>query len=140
MFNFIEEGYEEGDKVWNMMAQRWETIIQINPKVTYSVETKEDSYTLGGHAISGEIIPTIYPNEFKLTIPEAAYEISLKDKDFVECWHDNTVFNRSLRFYDAKNNCTFSGIDGKRKGNKFNNYKKIPMPDWAKAVKDKLED
>ena len=140
MFDFIEEGYKEGDKVWNILSQQWETIIQIVPNDTYSVQTEENSYTPEGRKLSRDSISTIYPNKFELTIPEEAYEIPLKDKDFVECWNNATAFNRSLRFYDAKNNCTFSGIDGKRKGNKFNNYKRVPMPNWAKSVKDNLGD
>lgn len=91
MFNFIEEGYKEGDKVWNILSQQWETIIQIVPDDTYSVQTEENSYTPEGRKLSREPISTIYPNEFKLTIPIKAYERPLKDKDFVECWDITTL-------------------------------------------------
>ena len=140
MFNFIEEGYQKEDKVWNMMTQKWETIVQIALSSTYPIVTKTNSYTSDGCGLSGETTPTIYPNEFNLTIPIKAYERPLRDKDFVECRDNGFVFTRILRFYDAVNNCTFSAIPGNRNGSKFDNYKKVPMPDWAKELKDKLED
>ncbi|OQY36221.1 MAG: hypothetical protein B6229_10600 [Spirochaetaceae bacterium 4572_7] len=140
MFDFIEEGYQEGDKVWNMLFQQWETITQIIPNIGCSITTDKDIYTSKGYGVNDYITPIIYPNKFELTIPDEAYETPLKDKDFVECWDNNSTFNRSLRFYDARNKCSFSGRDGCRGGFVYDNYKRVPMPDWAKAIKDKLED
>ena len=140
MFDFIKEGYKERDKVWNVMTQEWETITQIIPNIECSITTDKDIYTSKGYGVNNYITSIIYPNKFKLDIPQEAYDIPLKDKDFVECWDDTTAFNRSLRFYDARNKCTFSGRDGCRNGVVYDNYKKIPMPNWAKAVKDKLGD
>ena len=142
MFDFIKEGYKKGDKVWNMITQGWEIIVIVDLNKECPIVTDEGSYTLEGYEglRHSQSIPNIYPNKFDLSIPGEAYEIPLKDKDFVECWDNTTTFSRILRFYDAKNKCTFNHLHGGRDGSIFDNYRKIPMPDWAKAVKDALED
>lgn len=58
-----------------------------------------------------------------------------KDKELVWCWND-TSFERDLKFYDAKNDCTFSGRSGSRDGNVYEHYMPYEgeYPDWAKKA------
>ena len=142
MFDFIKEGYKERDKVWNVMTQGWEIIVIVNLNKECPIVTDEGSYTSEGYEglRHSQSIPNIYPNKFDLSVPNEAYEIPPKDKDFVECWDEIEPFRRVLRFYDAKNNCTFRGRDGCRNSFVYDNYKKIPIPDWAKAIKYRLDD
>ena len=64
----------------------------------------------------------------------------ITDKALIECWDDANTHTRTLRFYDAINECTFYS-DGKRNGSVWDNYKVIKkLPKWAKEAQKALED
>ena len=50
----------------------------------------------------------------------------------VWCWDNNDTHFRRLRFYDAKNKCTYSYLGG-RGGSNYDNYTPFEgnYPDWA---------
>jgi hypothetical protein len=63
------------------------------------------------------------------------------DKQLVWCYNNQHTYQRLLRFYDAKNNCTF-GYKGESPSYKFDNY--LPYegnwPQWALDAFETLED
>ena len=65
-----------------------------------------------------------------------------KDKELVWCWNASIPYGKCLRFYDAKNNCTFDTLNGSRDCSEFYYYApyKGEWPDWAKEAQKKLED
>jgi len=68
-------------------------------------------------------------------------EPELKDKQLVWCWDNNLTHQRTLKFYDAINDCTFNGF-GKRNGASWHNYEPFEdeYPDWAKEAYKTLEE
>ena len=54
------------------------------------------------------------------------------DGQLVWCWDNNDTHFRRLRFYDAKNKCTYQ-FDGTKCGNHYRNYAPFEgnYPDWA---------
>lgn len=44
-----------------------------------------------------------------------------KDKELVFCWEDEDTATAIIRYYDAKNNCTFD-YEGNRNGLNYNSY------------------
>ena len=55
------------------------------------------------------------------------------DGQLVWCWDNNDTYIRYLKFYDAKNECTYYQCDGNRYGSVFDNYEPFEgnYPDWA---------
>lgn len=77
---------------------------------------------------------------------EYSREKPIPDKTLVLCWDTDWGYRRDLRFYDAKNNSTFSS-NGERNGTKYSNYKAIPTNNsgeyegefaWANNLKHSL--
>jgi hypothetical protein len=69
-------------------------------------------------------------------------ERGIADKQLCECWDGDDTHRRVLKFYDVKNECSFS-YDGKRNGLDYNNYHPIPYadsPEWAIEAEKTLED
>jgi len=73
----------------------------------------------------------------------------LRDKQAVWCWDNTDNFSRIAKFYDTKNNCTFSSYTGVRNGNRYSSYEPIPMnedgsfPDgfeWMEEAQKNLKD
>ena len=64
-----------------------------------------------------------------------------EDKEFVWAWDYENPCMKSLVFYDAKNNCNFTGV-GRRDG--YCNMYYAPfegeLPEWAKEALKRLED
>ena len=62
------------------------------------------------------------------------------DGQLVWCWDNNDTHIRYLKFYDAKNECTYQ-FDGTRCGTRFNNYEPFEgnYPDWALEAFQTLE-
>ena len=54
------------------------------------------------------------------------------DGQLVWCWDDEHTHSRVLRFYDAKNKCTYHYL-GRRGGSSYHNYSPFEgnYPDWA---------
>ena len=54
------------------------------------------------------------------------------DGQLVWCWDYNNTHYRTLKFYDAKNECTYQ-CDGTINGHEFDNYEPFEgnYPDWA---------
>jgi hypothetical protein len=54
------------------------------------------------------------------------------DGQLVWCWDNYYTHSRHLRFYNAKNKCTYQ-FDGSKIGSYFNNYEPFEgnYPDWA---------
>lgn len=62
-----------------------------------------------------------------------------QDKEPIWCW-DDTNHIRTIRFWDAKNKCTFS-YTGTRDGNKWDNYAKVEhTEEWMLDEQKTLED
>ena len=62
------------------------------------------------------------------------------DGQLVWCWDNNDTHVKCLKFYDAKNECTFY-YDGNRGGTRFGNYEPFEgnYPDWALEAFQTLE-
>ena len=67
-------------------------------------------------------------------------ETGFFDGQLVWCWDNNDAHIRYLKFYDAKNECTYQ-FDGTRCGTRFNNYEPFEgnYPDWALEAFQTLE-
>jgi len=81
------------------------------------------------------------------TMGESARDIvseewKASDKELVWCWEKDMKFGRQLGIFDAKNNCTFDRVDGKRGGTRWRYYAPFDgeYPEWAKEAIEKLED
>ena len=62
------------------------------------------------------------------------------DGQLVWCWDNNDTHFRRLRFYDAKNKCTYQ-FDGTEDGHDYDNYEPFEgnYPDWALEAFQTLE-
>ena len=62
------------------------------------------------------------------------------DGQLVWCWDNYNTHARDLKFYDAKNECTYQ-CDGNRYGSVFDNYEPFEgnYPDWALEAFQTLE-
>ena len=62
------------------------------------------------------------------------------DGQLVWCWDDDDTHSIILRFYDAKNKCSYQ-FDGTRGGHDYNNYEPFEgnYPDWALEAFQTLE-
>ena len=62
------------------------------------------------------------------------------DGQLVWCWDNDDTHIRYLKFYDAKNECTYQ-CDGNRYGSVFDNYEPFEgnYPDWALEAFQTLE-
>lgn len=62
------------------------------------------------------------------------------DGQLVWCWDNNDTHIRYLKFYDAKNECTYQ-CDGNRYGSVFDNYEpfEVNYPYWALEAFKTLE-
>ena len=67
-------------------------------------------------------------------------ETGFFDGQLVWCWDNNDTHIRYLKFYDAKNECTYQ-CDGNRYGSVFDNYEPFEgnYPDWALEAFQTLE-
>lgn len=59
-------------------------------------------------------------------------ETGFFDGQLVWCWDNEDTHFRVLRFYDAKNKCTYQ-FDGNKDGSDYDNYEPFEgnYPDWA---------
>lgn len=59
-------------------------------------------------------------------------ETGFFDGQLVWCWDNDDTHCRKLKFYDAKNKCTYM-FDGIKDGSDYDNYKPFEgnYPDWA---------
>ena len=59
-------------------------------------------------------------------------ETGFFDGQLVWCWDDDDTHTRFLKFYDAKNKCTYQ-FDGTEDGHNYDNYEPFEgnYPDWA---------
>ena len=80
---------------------------------------------------------------------ELETNVPLRDKQPVWCWDNTDNFSRIVRFYDAKNKCTFSSYTGARGGDRYSSYEPIPMNDdgsfpkgfeWMEEAQKQLKD
>ena len=62
------------------------------------------------------------------------------DGQLVWCWDNNDTHTRILKFYDAKNECTYH-YDGTEDGHNYENYEPFEgnYPDWALEAFQTLE-
>ena len=67
-------------------------------------------------------------------------ETGFFDGQLVWCWYDIDTHAKYLKFYDAKNKCTYY-YDGTKGGNHFSNYAPFEgnYPDWALEAFQTLE-
>ena len=67
-------------------------------------------------------------------------ETGFFDGQLVWCWENNQTHFKCLRFYDAKNKCTYYS-DGKKDGAFYDNYEPFEgnYPDWALEAFQTLE-
>ena len=71
---------------------------------------------------------------------EVCPETGFFDGQLVWCWDNNDTHTRDLKFYDAKNKCTYI-FNGKRNGCNYVNYEPFEgnYPDWALEAFQTLE-
>ena len=62
------------------------------------------------------------------------------DGQLIWCWDNNDTYVRHLKFYDAKNKCTYQ-FDGTEDGSDYDNYAPFEgnYPDWALEAFQTLE-
>ena len=67
-------------------------------------------------------------------------ETGFFDGQLVWCWDNEFTHTRNLKFYNAKNKCTYK-FDGKKDGYNYDNYEPFEgnYPDWALEVFQTLE-
>ena len=67
-------------------------------------------------------------------------ETGFFDGQLVWCWDNDDTHTRDLKFYDAKNKCTYI-FNGKKNGCNYDNYEpfKGNYPDWALEAFQTLE-
>ncbi len=92
----VFKDYKAGDKVWSII-KGWETIVEIGVLNEYPIKTGCEAYTMSGKRYESDIIPTIYPNKFKIVIPPETYqkplpEIAVDTKVIV--WGDDKVMRK----------------------------------------------
>ena len=78
---------------------------------------------------------------------EMGYVPPIPDKAPVVCWDNEDVAARSLRFYDAKNECSFDRLTFFRNGVKWKHYRQLSEQEaraiWGEeydTILSKLED
>ena len=114
----------------------------------YFTEARGD-YPIHGAVFNNEIrewVMTSFTPQGRLSITgRSALDIVSEewkpsDKELVWCWDNDTEFGRQLRFFDAKNNCTFGKIDGRRGGVRWRYYEPFDgeVPKWANEAVKKL--
>ena len=66
----------------------------------------------------------------------------IPDKALVWCWDDNDLYQRTLKFYDAINQVSFTCLNGDREGLDYDHYEifKGEEPEWATEARKKLKD
>ena len=71
---------------------------------------------------------------------EVCEETGFFDGQLVWCWDNDDTHSRDLKFYDAKNKCTYI-FNGKNDGCNYDNYKPFEgnYPDWALEALQTLE-
>ena len=70
------------------------------------------------------------------------FEIPVPDKSLVWGWNDCDIYQRTLRFYDAKNQACYSHFEGERGGLVYDHFEvyKGEEPEWAIKARRKLRD
>ena len=70
------------------------------------------------------------------------FEAPIPDKALVWCWDDCDLYQRTLRFYDAKNQVSFSCLKGDRGGMVYDHFELFQgeEPEWAIEARKKLAD
>lgn len=83
-YDFIKNGFKEGDTVYSII--RGPGIIKSINKVveeSHSICVKFNNITVTydgyGYRTPGDSIPEIFPNEFKVTVPEDMYKTPIKN-------------------------------------------------------------
>ena len=68
------------------------------------------------------------------------FEAPIPDKALVWCWERYDLCQRTLKFYDAINQSTFSKFSGRRDGIAYDNYELFQgeEPAWAKEARKNL--
>ena len=103
---------------------------------------------------SGEVVVHIYPhnvgdkgNDWRKHIDTTVWQqldfcekTGFFDGQLIWCWDDDYTHVRYLKFYDAKNKCTYQ-FDGTKNGGNYDNYEPFEgnYPDWALQAFQTLE-
>ena len=87
--------------------------------------------------------PSIWKNHSETNVwqqLDVCEETGFFDGQLVWCWDNIHTHSRILRFYDAKNKCTYCS-SGKRNGFVYDNYEPFEgdYPDWALEAFQTLE-
>ena len=98
---------------------------------------KQGIYNNVGHRSKGVVAHTDNNVWQQLNVCE---ETGFFDGQLVWCWDNNDTHVKCLKFYDAKNECTYQ-CDGNRYGSVFDNYEPFEgnYPDWALKAFQTLE-
>jgi hypothetical protein len=101
------------------------------------------TFTASGLAVTSDRQRMIFSVE---EAREMGYVPPIPDKAPVVCWDNENVAARALRFYDAKNECTFN-MNGTRVSFTFENYPQLTETEaraiWGtdyETILSKLED
>ena len=70
------------------------------------------------------------------------FEAPIPDKALVWCWDDCYLYERALRFFDAKNQVSFSCLKGDRGGMVYDHFELFQgeEPEWAIEARKGLAD
>ncbi len=100
----------------------------------YSIDKYNQVNWLDIHSNTASLIANFYK---EINLPWKP-----KDKELVWCWNASIPYGKCLRFYDAKNNCTFDTLNGSRDCSGFYHYAPYEgeYPQWAKDAQKKLEE
>lgn len=90
-FNFIDEGFKAGDRVWSYQFG-WGRITEIAESIIYCIRVEFNvpkksqvrRYDPSGRIDMDNIIPDIFPKEFDFKIPKHIYAPILKKGDWVK--------------------------------------------------------
>ena len=131
-----------GDKVYSISHGNGtiHSIHNIAYPITVIFSHGQETFTLNGEIHIDDVNPILFRGHDTVTIiPNARI---IKDKSLVWCWNNNASYIRLLKFYDGKNHCTFTDVDGKRNGNRYANIEpyKGEYTQWAIDAQATLED
>jgi hypothetical protein len=100
----------------------------------FGLQKGEVVYSGGSYQRLGCKLDSWKPHTDTYYWEDVAYdkERDLFDKQLVWCWDDTGFYQRILRFYDAKNECSYDS-SGYRDGAEWDNYEsyKGEYPKWA---------
>lgn len=113
----------------------------IKIKISYGLKSKDAFTSKGAYFYE-------YPGSECVLFPSKEerdwdkFKIPIPDKALVWCWYNYDIHQRTLRFYDAIHESTFSSSSGLRNDKDYDNYEvfKGQEPYWAIEARKSLDE